>query len=65
MQFIQHDEPQILKQLLPLHMMRQDSGMKHIRIADHDVPLSADGLASISRRIAIEGKGFRFRSGMT
>ena len=33
--------------------------MQHVRVADHDVAMQADGLAGIARGVAVEGEGLQ------
>jgi len=54
MQFIDHDEAQILKELHPLGVMRQNTGMQHVRIGDDNLPGDAHGTARGRGRIAVE-----------
>ena len=48
---------QVLEELRPLGVVRQDRLVQHVGIADHDVAVQADRLARIARRVAIEGEG--------
>ena len=55
-QFVQHDVAQILEQPLPARVVRQDSGVQHVRIRQHDVPALANRLARVGGRIAVVGE---------
>ena len=48
---------QVLKQALPLGMVRQHARVKHVRVGDHQVPTRADRLSGILRCIAIVSEG--------
>jgi len=52
-QLIDHDIAQILEQARPARVVRQNSRVQHVRIRQDDVPLLADGLAGIARRVAV------------
>ena len=52
-QLVDDDIPQILEQLRPTWMVRQDAGMHHVGIAQHDMRLAADRTARIGRRVAV------------
>jgi hypothetical protein len=54
---VDHHIAQVLEELRPLGVMRQDRLVQHVRIADHDVAMQADRLARITGGIAIEGEG--------
>jgi hypothetical protein len=56
-QLINHHVLEIFKKLHPLGVMRQDAGMQHVGIADHDVSLGANGLAGVLGGVAIVRKG--------
>src|SRR5262245_61756 len=56
MQFVNDDVPQILEQLGPARMMRQDPRMQHVRIAEHQVRARANRSARILRRVAVVGE---------
>ena len=47
---------QILEQLGPARVVRQNAGVQHVRIGEHDVGALADGLAGVLGRIAIVGE---------
>ena len=61
-QLVDHHVAQILEQLGPAGVVRQDAAMQHVRIGEHDVGALADGLAGILRRIAIVGECPDFRA---
>ena len=46
---------QVLEQLRPARMVRQDARVQHVGIAEHDVRAGADGAARILRRVAVVG----------
>ena len=56
MQFVDDDVPEIFEQARPSRMVRQDSGVQHVRIAQHHMALFANGLARIAGSIAIVSK---------
>ena len=41
-QLVDDDEAQVLEQLRPARMVRQDSRVQHVGIAEHDVRLAAN-----------------------
>ena len=51
--FVNHDIPQVLKQLDPLGVMGQDAGMQHIRVGHHDVACLPHGAAGRGGRIPV------------
>ena len=51
-QLIHHHIFQVGKQLLPLCMMGQDTGMQHVGIGHHDMALLADGLPGVIRGVS-------------
>ncbi len=58
MQLVNHDVPEVRKELLPFRMMRQNARMQHIRIGDHNMPLPADRLPRIVGCVTVVGKSF-------
>ena len=53
-----HDHvAQVLEQLHPLRVVRQDPLVQHVGVRDHDVGPRADGLARVLRRVAVVGEG--------
>ena len=56
MQFVEHDVAQILEQAHPFRVVRQNSGMQHVRIREDHVPAFADRLARVAGRIAVVGE---------
>ena len=56
MQLVNHDEAQVLEELRPARMVRQDPRVQHVGIAEHDVRLAADRPARVGRRVAIIGE---------
>jgi len=57
MDLIDHHVAQVLEELRPLGVVRQDRLVQHVRVADHDVAVQADRLARVAGRIAVEGEG--------
>ena len=55
-QLVDHDEAQVLEQLRPARMVRQDARVQHVGIAEHDVRLAADRAARVGRRVAVVGE---------
>lgn len=55
---VDHHIAQVLEELRPLGVMRQDRLMQHVRVAHHDIAMQADRLPRIAGRVAIEGEGF-------
>jgi len=55
--FINHHKLQILKEGNPFRMMREDAGVEHVGVGDHNIPLRADGLSSILRCVPVIGEG--------
>ena len=61
MEFIDYHKFQVLEEGYPFRMMRKDSGMKHIRVRDHNIPLVPNRFPGIRRGISIIGeRGYRF-----
>ncbi len=56
MQLVDDDVAQILEQLRPAGMMRQDARMQHVGIAEHDMRPPANRPARILRRVAVVGE---------
>ena len=54
-QFVDDDELQILQQLGPLGVVRQDPGVQHVGIAENDMRATPNRTARILRRIPIVG----------
>ena len=54
---VDDDVAQVLEELRPLGVMRQDRLVQHVRVGDHDVAVQADGLACIAGGVAVEGEG--------
>ena len=48
---VDHDIAQAFEKLRPLGVMRQQALVQHVRIADHDVAMQANGLTRIARRV--------------
>jgi hypothetical protein len=55
-QFVDDDEAQVLEQLRPARMVRQDAGVHHVGVAEHDVRAAADRASCILRRVAVVGE---------
>ena len=55
-QLVDHDEAQVLEQLRPARMVRQDPRVQHVGIAEHDVRLAADRAPRVGRRVAVVGE---------
>jgi hypothetical protein len=56
MQFVDDDEPQVLEQLCPLRVVRQDPRMEHVGVAQHDVCARPNGAPRVLRRVAVVGE---------
>ena len=57
-QLVDDDIFEIFKQLDPPGMVREDVGVQHVRVGDHDVASLPDGLARGGLGIAVIGIGF-------
>ena len=55
-QLVDDDEAQVLEELRPARMMRQDPRVQHVGIAEHDVRLAADRAPRVRRRVAVVGE---------
>ena len=55
--FVDDDVAQVLEELRPLGVMRQDRLVQHVRVGHHDVAVQADRLPRIAGSVAIEGEG--------
>ena len=55
-QFIDDHVSQVLEQLRPARMVRQDARVHHVGVAEHEVRARADGPPGILRRIAVVGE---------
>src|SRR4029450_4953982 len=55
-QFVNDDVAQILEQLGPARMVRQDPRVQHVRIAEHKVRARPNRSACILRRVAVVGE---------
>ena len=58
---VHHHVLQVGKELLPLGMVRQNAGVEHVRVGDHDVTLLADCLPGVVGRVAVIGEGLDVR----
>ena len=56
-QLVDHHEAQVLEQLHPLRVVRQDALVEHVGVRDHDVRPRADRLARVLRRVPVVGEG--------
>ena len=56
MQFIDDDVLQVFEKTRPFRMVRQYARVQHVRIGENDMPVLADGLPRIGRRIAVIGE---------
>src|SRR5207253_1392568 len=54
MQLVHYHIPQVLEELCPTGVMRQDSGVQHVRIRKDHVRALPDGFAGVLRRVPIE-----------
>ena len=54
---VNDDVAQVLEELRPLRMVRQDGVMQHVRVRDDDVAVNADRLTCVVRRIAVKRVG--------
>ncbi len=52
-QLVDDDESQILEELRPARMVRQDPRVHHVGIAQHDVRARADRAPRVLRRVAV------------
>ena len=52
-QLVDHDIPEVLEELRPPRMVREDARMDHVRVAEDHVRASANGAPGILRRIAV------------
>ena len=55
-QLVDHHVAQVLEQLRPARMVRQDARVDHVGIAQHHVRAAADGAARVLRRVAVVGE---------
>ncbi len=56
-ELIDHHKPQVLEQLGPPRMVRQDPGVEHLGVAEHDLSAPPNNATSVLRRVAIVGEG--------
>ena len=54
---IDHHVLQVLEELRPFGVMRQDALVQHVGIGDDDVAVRANRLARVTGRVAIKGIG--------
>ena len=57
MQFVNDDVAQILESLGPLRVVRQQAGVEHVRVSQHQLGPFANGAAGVLRRVAVVSKG--------
>ena len=55
-QLVDHDVAQVFKRAGPFGVVRQDSGVQHVRIGQDHVPALANCFARVAGRIAVVGK---------
>ena len=55
-QLVDDHEAQVLEQLRPARMVRQDARMDHVGVAQHHVRAAADGAPRVLRRVAVVGE---------
>ncbi len=55
-QLVDHDVAQVLEELHPLGVVRQDALVQHVGVGDHDVRARADRLARVLRRVPVVGE---------
>ena len=55
-QLVDDDVAQVLEQLGPARMVRQDARVQHVGIAQHDVRARADRAPRVLRRVAVVGE---------
>ena len=55
-QLVEHDVAEVLEQSRPAGVMRQNSGVQHVRVGQDDMALLADGLARVRGRVAVVGE---------
>ena len=60
-QLVDDDVAQVLEEALPLGVVRQDPGVQHVRVGDHDVPGQAHGPRAATGRVAVVGVGLDVR----
>ena len=55
-QFVDDHELQVLEQLRPSRMVREDPRVHHVGVAEHDVRTTADRAPGILRRVPVVGE---------
>ena len=63
-QLVDDDEPEILEQLRPARMVREDPRVHHVGVAEHDVRLAANRAPRIRRRVAVVREDANLRVGI-
>ena len=61
-QLVHHDEAEVLEQLHPLRVVRQDPLVEHVGVRHHDVCARANRLAGVSRRVPVVGESADVRA---
>ncbi len=56
MQFVEHNVAKVFEQTSPARVMRQDSGVQHIWIGEHNVAALANRHARVRRRVTVISK---------
>jgi hypothetical protein len=54
---VDHHVAQVLEELRPLGVVRQDRLVEHVGVGDDDVAVQADRLARVARGVAVESEG--------
>ena len=55
MKLVDDHVPQVLEQLRPPGMVRQDARVQHVRVTQHEMRASTDRAARILRRVSVIG----------
>ena len=61
-QFVDDDVAEIFEEFGPAGVVRQDAGMQHVGVGQHQIRTLPDGLARVLRGVAIVSKGANIRS---
>ena len=64
MQLVDHHEAQVLEELRPARMVRQDAGVQHVGVAEHHVRLAADRAARVRWCVPIVGEDTNLELGV-
>ncbi len=54
--FVDHDVPQVLEELHPLGVVRQDAAVEHVGVGHHQMAARADGFARVLRCVSVVGE---------